>query len=176
MEAVLSNTTMSWRLNDDDYYDNDISSDDMLMMMMMTIMIIWAKTGFILECGLAGFPQFGKKCRTLPRQIKIIVKNNHIIKNRPKDKYYFFKIKYSIRKHQWQQYSFDGHSINLLWTFIASYCLNCLSLLRLSHYFTRQTSGILQFWFEPRLFQLPRMFRNGGKVSGESGPCRMSKV
>ena len=29
----------------------------------------------------------------------------------------------------------DGHSINLLWTFIASYCLNCLSLLRLSYYF-----------------------------------------
>ena len=25
---------------------------------------------------------------------------NDIIKNRPKDKYYFLKIKYSIRKHQ----------------------------------------------------------------------------
>ena len=46
---------------------------------------------------------------------------------------------------------------DLLWTFIASYCLSCLSLIRLSHYFTRQTSGILQ-WFQPRLFQFPIMF------------------
>ena len=46
---------------------------------------------FILERGLAGFPQFGKKYRirfTLPRQMGRK-------KNRPKDKYYFFDMKYS---------------------------------------------------------------------------------
>ena len=67
------------------------------------------------------------------------------------------------QSHHWQQHWFDCRSINLLWTFIASYCLNCLSLIRLSHYFTRQTSRILQS-FEPRLFQLPRMFQNGHKT------------
>ena len=49
--------------------------------------IDWSgEAGFILERGLAGFPQFGKKCRirfTLPRQMGRK-------KNRPKDKYYFF--------------------------------------------------------------------------------------
>ena len=63
------------------------------------------------------------------------------------------------QSHHW----FDSRSINLLWTFIAYYRLNCLSLLRLSHYFTRQTPGILQS-FEPRLFQLPRMFQTGRKT------------
>ena len=67
------------------------------------------------------------------------------------------------QSHHWQQHWFDCRSINLLWTFIASYCLNCLSLIHLSHYFTRQTSRILQS-FEPRLFQLPRMFQNGRKT------------
>ena len=45
--------------------------------------------GFILERALAGFPQFGKKCRlrfTLPLQMRRK-------RNRPKDKYYFFKNK-----------------------------------------------------------------------------------
>ena len=111
--------------------------------------------GFILEHSLAGFPQFGKKCLqkfTSPHQM------GH--KNyRPKDKYFFLEKKSLTQSHHW----FDGRSINLLWTFIAYYRLNCLSLLRLSHYFTRQTSGILQS-FEPRLFQLPRMFQNGRKT------------
>ena len=44
-----------------------------------TIVVI---TGFILERGLAGFPQFGKKCR-----IELTLRK----KNRPKDKYKVFK-------------------------------------------------------------------------------------
>ena len=48
--------------------------------------------------------------------------------------------------------------------YAASYCLNCLSLLCLSHYFTRQTSAILQ---------LPRMFQNGCKASSKRNPCRI---
>ena len=55
-------------------------------------------------------------------------------KNRPKE----------IWKHHWHQHWFDGRSINLLWTFIASYCLNCLSLC-LSHYFTR----LVNIWDSP---------------------------
>ena len=46
-------------------------------------------TGFILECGLAGFLQFGKK---LLHKMYVVVSNG-AQKNRPKDKYYFFQIK-----------------------------------------------------------------------------------
>ena len=114
---------MSWRLNDDDDDDNDVGSDDMLMMMMMTtiIMIIWAKTGFILECGLAGFPQFGK---TMP-QVAVSKKNNSqkndIIKNRPKDKYYFFLNKV--------QYSKTSMTTTLIWRPLDKLTLNFYSLL-----------------------------------------------
>ena len=46
---------------------------------------------FILEQGVAGFPQFGKK---MPQKI-YVAGSNGAQKNRTKDKYYFFKIKYS---------------------------------------------------------------------------------
>ena len=95
--------------------------------------------GFTLECRLVGFPQFGKKYHkkfTSPCQMG---NKNY----RPKDKFFFLEKKSLTQSHHWQQHWYDGCSINLLWTFIASYCFNCLSLLCLSHYFTRQTSGIL---------------------------------
>ena len=123
MEAVLSNTTMSWRLNDDDDDDNDVGSDDMLMMMMMTtiIMIIWAKTGFILECGLAGFPQFGKTMPQVAASKKNNSQKNDIIKNRPKDKYYFFLNKV--------QYSKTSMTTTLIWRPLDKLTLNFYSLL-----------------------------------------------
>ena len=112
--------------------------------------------GFILEHSLAGFPQFGKKC---PQKFTSPHQMGH--KNyRPKGKFFFLEKKSLTQSHHW----FDGRSINFLWTFITSYCLNCLSLLCLGHYFTRQTFWILQS-FEPRLFHLPRMFQNRGKKS-----------
>ena len=80
-----------------------------------------------------------------------------------------FFFKWSIQKHQWQQHWFDGHSINLLWTFIASYCLNCLCLLRLSHYFTWQTfcsNSSLGFFICPEM----RIFHNGSKASPSQIP------
>ena len=50
-----------------------------------------AESWFILERGLAGSPQFGKK---MPYKIYVAASNG-VHKNRPKDQYYFFKIKYS---------------------------------------------------------------------------------
>ena len=88
----------------------------------------------MLERGLAGSPQFGKKCRkkfTLPRQM-----------GRAKISTIFFSTKYL--KTSLTTTLILRRSINLLWTFIASYGLNGLSVLCLSPYFTRQTSGILQ--------------------------------
>ena len=51
--------------------------------------------GFILDCGFAGFPQFGKKCHTkftLPRQMGRK-------KNRPKDKFFFLEEAFIYVKH-----------------------------------------------------------------------------
>ena len=107
-----------------------------------------------------GISAIWKKCRvkfTLPRQMGCK-------KYRPKDKYNFFGNKVFENVSDNNTDLTAAHTINLLWIFIASYCLNCLSLLRLSHYFTQQTSGILQ-QFEPSIFQLCRMFQNGGKAS-----------
>ena len=47
----------------------------------------YCTTGFILEHGLEGFPQFGKK---LLHKVYVVTSNG-AQKNRPKDEYYFFK-------------------------------------------------------------------------------------
>ena len=104
---------------------------------------------------------FGKKCLikfTLPHQMGRKT-------NRPKDKYYFFEIRYS-RTSLTTTLIWRRHC-KLTLNFIASYQLNCRSPLRLTHYltyFSRKLSGILKE-FEARLFQLPRMFQNGSKAS-----------
>ena len=77
-------------------------------------------------------PQFGKR---MPHKIYVAGSNGVQKKIDPR---------ISIQKHHWQRHWFDGRSINLLWawTFIASYCLNCLSLLHLSHYINFDQTNI----------------------------------
>ena len=69
------------------------------------------EAGFILG---RDFNNLEKKCGirfTLPRQMG----------RKKKDP----RISTIILFCHWQQHWFDGRSINLLWTFLASYCLNC---------------------------------------------------
>ena len=64
-------------------------------------------TGFILEHGLEGFPQFGKK---LLHKIYVVTSNGA-------QKMSTIFLNKSIQKHHWQQHWFDGGSkTTLLWT------------------------------------------------------------
>ena len=127
---------------------------------MLRIVNMWLR--FILERNLVRFPQFVKKCCikfTLPHQM------GPPPKNRPKDKYLFFQIKYSK----------TSLTTTLIWRPLYELTLNFYSLVlsrlpfsssfeSLSHQTNVQDSAVI--WAQA--FQLPRTFQNSGKASGES--------
>ena len=95
----------------------------------------WYKSSVYSRAPPYGFPQFVKKKCCM--KFSLLRQNNH------GKVLFFFQIKY-LKTSLTTTLIFWPRSVNLLWTFIACYCLNCFSFLCLSHYFTLQTSGILQ--------------------------------
>ena len=89
-------------------------------------------------------------------------------KKRPKDKYYFFKIKYSK----------TSLTTTLIRRPLCKLTLNFYSLLLSQLPYSSSFESLFHQTNirDSAVIQLPRIFQHGGKASGKSDPCRMSKV